>query len=143
VDTQTLYELIGYLASGLIVVSLLMSSILRLRLIGLVGAISFTAYGVLIDAYPIAVANGAIIFIHIFHLTRMLRQRAPTRTSRRSRSRPTRPSCAASSSSTPRTPDASSRTSRACGAASSRCWCSVTPCRWARSWPTSRARRPT
>jgi hypothetical protein len=76
VDTQTLYELIGYLASGLIVVSLLMSSILRLRLIGLAGAISFTAYGVLIGAYPIAVANGAIIFIHIFHLTRMLRQRA-------------------------------------------------------------------
>jgi hypothetical protein len=76
VETQTIYELIGYLASGLIVVSLLMSSILRLRVIGLVGASAFTVYGVLIDAYPIAVANGAIIFIHVFHLSRMLRQRA-------------------------------------------------------------------
>ena len=75
-DTATLYELIGYAASTLIVVSLLMSSILRLRLIGLVGAITFTVYGLLIAAYPIAVANGAIIFIHVFHLTRMLRQRA-------------------------------------------------------------------
>ncbi|MEX1178412.1 MAG: hypothetical protein WEB09_08110 [Nitriliruptor sp.] len=75
-DASTVYELIGYLASGLIVLSLLMSSILRLRIIGLFGAISFTTYGVLIDAYPIAVANGAIIFIHIFHLTRMLRARA-------------------------------------------------------------------
>jgi hypothetical protein len=75
-DTATVYELIGYLASALIVVSLLMSSILRLRIIGLFGAIAFTLYGVLIDAYPIAVANGAIIGIHVFHLTRMLRQRA-------------------------------------------------------------------
>jgi hypothetical protein len=76
VDQATLYELVGYLASGLIVVSLLMSSILRLRIIGLFGAITFTAYGLLIGAYPIAVANGAIIFIHIFHLTHMLRARA-------------------------------------------------------------------
>ncbi len=30
----------------------------------------------LIGAFPIAVANGAIILIHIFHLTRMLRARA-------------------------------------------------------------------
>lgn len=75
-EPSTVYELIGYLASALIVVSLLMSSILRLRLIGLVGAIAFTTYGVLIGAYPIAVANGAIIFIHIFHLSRMLRARA-------------------------------------------------------------------
>jgi hypothetical protein len=76
VDQATVYELIGYLASALIVLSLLMSSILRLRLIGLGGAITFTVYGLLIGAYPIAVANGAIIFIHIFHLTRMLRARA-------------------------------------------------------------------
>lgn len=75
-DTAPLYELIGYLASTLIVLSLLMSSILRLRLIGLAGASTFTLYGVLIGAYPIAVANGVIVFIHIFHLTRMLRQRA-------------------------------------------------------------------
>lgn len=75
-DTALVYELIGYTASALIVVSLLMSSILRLRVIGLFGASAFTAYGLLIGAIPIAVANGAIILIHIFHLTRMLRQRA-------------------------------------------------------------------
>jgi hypothetical protein len=76
VDTATVYELLGYLASALIVVSLLMTSILWLRVIGLVGAITFTAYGLLITAYPIAVANGAIVLIHVYHLTRMLRARA-------------------------------------------------------------------
>jgi hypothetical protein len=76
VDQAAVYELIGYLASGLIVVSLLMNSILRLRIIGLFGATAFTVYGLLIGAYPIALANGVIILIHIFHLTRMLRARA-------------------------------------------------------------------
>jgi hypothetical protein len=76
VEQAAVYELIGYLASGLIVVSLLMNSILRLRVIGLFGATAFTLYGVLIDAYPIALANGVIILIHVFHLTRMLRERA-------------------------------------------------------------------
>ncbi|GGI03157.1 hypothetical protein [Egicoccus halophilus] len=75
-DPALLYELLGYLASALIVVSLLMTSVLRLRVIGLAGAITFTAYGLLIEAYPIAIANGAIVFIHVFHLRRMLRARA-------------------------------------------------------------------
>ncbi|MTV25294.1 YgjV family protein [Nitriliruptoraceae bacterium ZYF776] len=75
-DAATWYELLGYLASALIVISLLMSSILRLRIIGLVGAVAFTAYGLLIEAFPIALANGAIILIHVFHLSRMLRDRA-------------------------------------------------------------------
>lgn len=75
-DTATVFELIGYLASALIVVSLLMSSLLRLRVIGLLGAITFTVYGVLIEAWPIVVANGVIVVIHVFHLTRLLRARA-------------------------------------------------------------------
>lgn len=70
------YELVGYAASALIVISLLMSSLLRLRIIGLFGAITFTLYGLLIGAFPIVVANGTIIGIQVFHLTRMLRQRA-------------------------------------------------------------------
>ena len=68
-------EVVGYAASALIVVSLLMTSILRLRVIGLIGAITFTVYGLLIGAFPIALANGAIVFIHVFHLTRMLTER--------------------------------------------------------------------
>lgn len=75
-DSAPLYELIGYLASALVVVSLLMSSVLRLRVIGLVGAFVFATYGLLIGAIPIVVTNGAIVFVHGFHLTRLLRDRA-------------------------------------------------------------------
>jgi len=75
-ETAFLYELIGYLASALVVLSLLMSSVLKLRLIGLVGAIVFATYGLLIGAIPVVVTNAAIILVHGSHLIRLLRARA-------------------------------------------------------------------
>jgi len=66
-------ELFGYLASALIAVSLMMTSILRLRLINLVGAVMFSAYGVLIHAYPVAILNGLIVLVNGWHLLQMLR----------------------------------------------------------------------
>ncbi len=69
-------ELLGYLASALIVLSLLMASLYKLRVINLVGAIVFTAYGLLIDSLPVVLTNAAIVGIDVFYLARMLRARA-------------------------------------------------------------------
>ena len=69
-------ELIGYLASALVVLSLIMSSVLRLRIIGLTGAVVFATYGALIDSVPVMVTNGAIVVVHGTHLVRILRARA-------------------------------------------------------------------
>lgn len=74
-DRQLLYEVIGYAASALVAVSLMMSSILRLRLINLVGSATFAVYGLLIQAYPVAAMNGFIVLINLFYLYRMLRTR--------------------------------------------------------------------
>jgi hypothetical protein len=76
VDSVFAYDLIGYLASSLIVLSLLMTSVLRLRLIGFVGAVVFAVYGLLIAAIPVVVTNGVIVLVHGFHLTKLLRARA-------------------------------------------------------------------
>lgn len=70
-----MYEVIGYVASALVAVSLMMSSILRLRLINLVGSAVFALYGVLIHAYPVAAMNGFIVLINIYYLYQMLRTR--------------------------------------------------------------------
>jgi hypothetical protein len=70
------FDVIGYAASALIVAGLLMTSVLRLRLLGLFGAILFSAYAVLIDALPVLVTNGTIVFVHLYHLQRILRDRA-------------------------------------------------------------------
>ena len=74
-DRQLLYELIGYVASALVAVSLMMSSILKLRLVNLAGSAAFAVYGVLIRAYPVAAMNGFIVFINLYYLHRMLRAR--------------------------------------------------------------------
>lgn len=74
-DRQLLYEVIGYAASALVAISLMMSSILRLRLINLVGSAAFALYGLLIHAYPVAAMNGFIVLINVYYLYRMLRTR--------------------------------------------------------------------
>ena len=72
-DNHLLYELIGYLASVLVAISLTMRSILRLRLINLLGATFFTAYGLLITAYPVAFLNGLIVGINLYYLYELKR----------------------------------------------------------------------
>lgn len=66
-------ELIGYVASALIAFSMMLSSILRLRLINLAGALAFTVYGILIGAIPVAILNGLIVLVNAHYLLRMLR----------------------------------------------------------------------
>lgn len=75
-DTALLYELVGYLASALVVLSLVMASVLRLRIIGFAGAVVFSTYGVLIGSVPVIVTNVAIIVVHGYHLSRILRDRS-------------------------------------------------------------------
>ena len=70
-DTHLLYELIGYVASGLVAVSLMMKSIRRLRLLNLGGSLAFTVYGALIGAYPVAAVNLFIVFINLYYLRQM------------------------------------------------------------------------
>jgi hypothetical protein len=60
--------LVGYLASALVVVSLTMMSVVRLRIISLLGSITFVVYGLLIDSAPIVVTNAAIMVINVWFL---------------------------------------------------------------------------
>ncbi len=71
-SASAIYELIGYLGSGLVVASLSMKSILRLRLVGLAGATVFSTYGALIGAYPIVITNLVIVGIHVYFLRQLL-----------------------------------------------------------------------
>lgn len=66
-------ELVGYVALALIAFSMMLSSILRLRLINLAGALAFTVYGLLIGAIPVAMLSGLIVLVNAHYLLRMLR----------------------------------------------------------------------
>ncbi len=70
-NTPVFYEILGYAASILIAISLTMSSILRLRVINLVGALIFTIYGFFIQSYPVAGVNFFIVLVDLYYLYQM------------------------------------------------------------------------
>jgi len=66
-------EAVGYLGSALVITSLLMTRILRLRVISLMGSIAFLIYGLLIGSVPIIITNVVIMGINITFLWRATR----------------------------------------------------------------------
>lgn len=59
---------IGYLASGIIALSMTMNSILKFRWINLAGALTFSTYGFLIGALPVGFLNAFIACVDIYYL---------------------------------------------------------------------------
>ena len=64
-------EILGYVASVVVAVSLMMSSIVKLRWINLVGATLFSIYGFIIGALPVGFLNGFIAIINTYYLFKM------------------------------------------------------------------------
>ncbi len=64
-------EWFGYLASLVVLVSLLTSSIIKLRWINLVGASLFATYGFFIGSIPTAAMNFGIVLIDIYYLIKI------------------------------------------------------------------------
>jgi len=61
-------EVLGYIASALVVLALTMRSVVRLRLISLCGSVTFFVYGTLIDSVPIMITNACIAVINLWFL---------------------------------------------------------------------------
>lgn len=70
-ETTLIYEIIGYVASLLVAVSLMMSNIIQLRIVNLIGSATFSLYGILIGSIPVAAMNGFIVLINIYYLTQI------------------------------------------------------------------------
>lgn len=68
-------EIIGYAGSVLVAVSLMMSSLVKLRWINLVGALAFSVYGWIVGAYPVLAVNGFIVLVNLYYLFRIHRAR--------------------------------------------------------------------
>lgn len=68
-------EVVGYVASALIVVSLAMSSVVRLRVINFLGCVTFAVYGAIIGAWPIVVSNAFIAVLDLYYLLKEVRTR--------------------------------------------------------------------
>jgi hypothetical protein len=66
-----LLQIIGYIASVIIALSMTINSIVKFRWVNLVGALTFSIYGFLIGAIPVGVLNGFIVSVDLFYLYRI------------------------------------------------------------------------
>ncbi|MCX7862667.1 MAG: hypothetical protein N2449_06705 [Bacteroidales bacterium] len=61
-------EIIGYVASIIIALSIAMTSVVKFRIFNAIGAFIFSTYGFIIGAYPVGVLNGFITIINVYYL---------------------------------------------------------------------------
>jgi uncharacterized protein with PQ loop repeat len=62
-------EIVGYLASLLVLISFLMKEMKTLRIVNTIGCAFFVTYGFLLNvSVPIIITNAAIIGINIYYL---------------------------------------------------------------------------
>ena len=72
-NTQFLIEAFGYLGSLLVLLSMLMTSVVKLRIINTVGSVIFTIYAFIIRSYPTALMNLCLVLINLHFLWKMSR----------------------------------------------------------------------
>ncbi|ASM53009.1 hypothetical protein PNIG_a0731 [Pseudoalteromonas nigrifaciens] len=71
------WEYLGYIASALLVASLTMTDVVKLRWYNLFGCIAFTIYGLAIGAVPVAFTNGLLAFVNAYHIFKLYRNKQP------------------------------------------------------------------
>ncbi len=60
--------IIGYVASVLLALSLLVNNDLKFRWLNMLGCLAFIVYGILITAFPIILTNAILLLINVFYL---------------------------------------------------------------------------
>ena len=58
-------ELFGYCGSLLVLVSFLMTSVVKLRVVNTVGSVIFMTYALIIRSYPTAIMNFCLVLINL------------------------------------------------------------------------------
>lgn len=72
-NTELIIELVGYLGSLLVIISMLMASVVKLRIINTCGNIISIIYAVIIATYPVAIMNLALLVINIYNLFKLFK----------------------------------------------------------------------
>ena len=70
-DTHMIIEMVGYLGSALVLVSFLMASVVKLRVINSIGGAIFAVYALIIQSYPTALMNICLVIINIYYLMKL------------------------------------------------------------------------
>ena len=68
-------EIFGYVGTALVILSMMMTSLVRLRVINVCGSVISMIYSIVCHAYPVAVLNGCLIVINGVQTVRQIRSR--------------------------------------------------------------------
>lgn len=68
-------EIFGYIGSVLLIISMMMTSLVKLRIINIIGSIISTIYSVVYGAYAVVFLNIGMISMNVLQLVRSLRSR--------------------------------------------------------------------
>ena len=67
-------EVLGLLATLLVVVSFLFQSVVLIRVVNMLGAVLFVAYGLLIHSPSVAIVNMVVIVVQVLQLVKLWRK---------------------------------------------------------------------
>ena len=72
-DVNIVLEIVGYIGTALVIVSMMMTSVTKLRIINVCGSAISTVYAVLVGTYPVVLLNVCLMAINVFQLIREFR----------------------------------------------------------------------
>jgi hypothetical protein len=70
-NMAVVYEIIGFIASALVLVSFLMKDVRTIRFVNIFGAVFFVVYGVLTHTWATAIMNISLIIVHSYYLVKL------------------------------------------------------------------------
>ena len=68
-------EIFGYIGTALVIISMMMNSMLKLRIFNMCGALISMIYAIARNTWPVAVLNFCLLAINLFQTVRELRQK--------------------------------------------------------------------
>ena len=69
-------EVAGYIGSALVLVSFLMTSVVKLRIVNMAGSMISCVYALIIGSYPLAIMNAALVLINLYFLWKIGRTKS-------------------------------------------------------------------
>lgn len=70
-STALMIEIFGYIGCVFVIVSMLMTSVVKLRVINTVGSSISAVYAMIGHSYPLAVVNASLVVINIYNLAKL------------------------------------------------------------------------
>ena len=70
-----IFEVLGTIASIMVLISFLMKSEERIRAINIIGALIFVVYGIGIGAFSVWFLNGSLCLVHVYRLHKLKKEK--------------------------------------------------------------------